>query len=183
MPAPPQRDRVIDPLQELERIRAKQHPKGPIGAPRDATQSRSKGPAGQGLGATQAGNFVNTIRSREEWDEEILEMVSLRRGRVRGEKRAADCRVELLAEQEKRYTPHIIFEEVDEAKSFPPNNRALLITAEVAGRGVARILIGTGSSVDIIYANCLKRLNVGFEVRPLEMDVIRGGSDTSSLLR
>lgn len=40
------------------------------------------------------------------------------------------------------------------------------------GKGVARILIDTGSSVDIIYADCLKRLNVVCEVRPVETDVI-----------
>lgn len=52
-----------------------------------------------------------------------------------------------------------------------------MITAEVAGRGVARILIDTGSSVDIIYSDCLKRLNVGCEVHPTETDVIGFSGD------
>lgn len=73
--------------------------------------------------------------------------------------------------------PHIIFGEVDDTGSFPPSNRALLITAEVSGRGVARILIDTGSAVDIIYADCFRRLNIGCEVYPRETDVIGFSGD------
>lgn len=66
---------------------------------------------------------------------------------------------------------------MDETGSVPPSNRALLITAEVSGKGVVRILIDMGSPVDIIYADCLRRLNVGCEIQPKETDVIRFSGD------
>lgn len=87
-----------------------------------------------------------------------------------------------MNERQRRYTPHIIFGAVDETGSFPPNNKALLITAEVARRGVAPILIDAGISADIIYADCLRRLNVGCEVHPRETDVIGFSVDVLRLV-
>lgn len=82
-----------------------------------------------------------------------------------------------MNERQRRYTPHIIFGAVDETGSFPPNNKALLITAEVARRGVAPILIDAGISAD-----CLRRLNVGCEVHPRETDVIGFSVDVLRLV-
>lgn len=149
-------------------------PKAQSAPPRETTHNKNKGPAYQGQAAPFSGNFVNTIRERGESGIEFEVVPDKRR---RGEKGMASWREQLVNEQQGRYSPHIIFGEVDETGSFPPSNRALLITAEVSGKGVARILIDMGSPVDIIYADCLRRLNVGCEIQPKETDVIRFSGD------
>lgn len=149
--------------QEFEGICTEQYQKAPQVPPRDTAQNKNKGSASQNTSTPPSGNFVNTVRERGEWDD--------------GTREAACWRKELLKEQERRYTPHIIFGAVDETESFPPSNRALMITAEVAGNDVARILIDTGSSIDIIYTSCLRRLNVGCEVYPTETGVIGFSGD------
>lgn len=152
-------------------------PKAPPVPPRDTAQNKNKGSASQNTSTPPSGNFVNTVRERGEWDDGTHEAAFQRRRKIREGKRAACWREELLKEQERRYTPHIIFGAVDETESFPPSNRALMITAEVPGKGVARILIDTGSSIDIICTSCLRRLNVGCEVYPTETDVIGFSGD------
>lgn len=140
---------------------------------KEAAQNKPKGGTNPGRDLTQPGPSVNMIRGatsrskgkgRRVYDSDLK--------RQREEAQLESWREELLELQERRYTPHITFGAVDETGTFPPSNRALIITAVVANKDVSRILIDTGSSVDIIYLDCLKCLNIDCEIQPVETDVV-----------
>lgn len=86
---------------------------------------------------------------------------------------------EPLKETGRRLKKEIRREELleEQVMRYPLSNRALLITAEVAGFDIARISIDTGSSVDIIYGDYLRRLNVECEIHPVETDIISFSGD------
>ncbi|XP_012846884.1 PREDICTED: uncharacterized protein LOC105966854 [Erythranthe guttata] len=64
--------------------------------------------------------------------------------------------------------PPITFGVEDETGIQQPHNDALVITAMVANYDVARILIDTRSSVDIIYYECFKQMRLNVEVRRVD---------------
>ncbi|CAA0825683.1 Unknown protein, partial [Striga hermonthica] len=47
------------------------------------------------------------------------------------------------------------------------HNDALMITAQVSGYEVQRVFVDTGSSVNVIFYDCLKRMNLDIELAPL----------------
>ncbi|XP_012848582.1 PREDICTED: uncharacterized protein LOC105968491 [Erythranthe guttata] len=68
--------------------------------------------------------------------------------------------------------PPITFGIEDETGIQQPHNDALVITAMVANYDVARILVDTGSSADIIYYECFKQMRLNFEVRRVDTALI-----------
>lgn len=81
-------------------------------------------------------------------------------------------------EKIKEMSPPIIFGPGDEIGIQQPHNDALVITAMVANYDIARILVDTGSSADIIYCDCFRRMNLDLEVRPVDTRLV-GFSGTS----
>lgn len=146
--------------------------------PKEATQNKPKNGTNLGLDFTQQSPSVNMIRGgaskskgkgRKIYDSDLK--------RQREEAHVESLREELLELQERRYIPHIIFGAVDETGTFPPSNKALIITAVVGNKEVARILVDTGSSVDIIYLDYLRRMNIDCEIQPVETDVVGSTGD------
>lgn len=80
---------------------------------------------------------------------------------------------EELAELRRGFMPPITLDLTDEVGLFRPNNDALMFTAVVANFEVARIFVDTGSSVDVIYMDCLKQFNVDFKIVPTQTDIVR----------
>ncbi|XP_012833285.1 PREDICTED: uncharacterized protein LOC105954155 [Erythranthe guttata] len=68
--------------------------------------------------------------------------------------------------------PPITFGVQDETGIQQPHNDALVITATVANYDVARILVDTGSSADIIYYECFRQMRLNFEVRRVDTALI-----------
>ncbi|XP_012851655.1 PREDICTED: uncharacterized protein LOC105971353 [Erythranthe guttata] len=68
--------------------------------------------------------------------------------------------------------PPITFGVQDETGIQQPHKDALVITAMVANYDVARILVDTGSSADIIYYECFKQMRLNFEVRRVDTALI-----------
>lgn len=68
---------------------------------------------------------------------------------------------EELAELRRGFMPPITLDLTDEVGLFRPNNE------------VARIFVDTGSSVDVIYMDCLKQFNVDFKIVPTQTDIVR----------
>ncbi|XP_012850074.1 PREDICTED: uncharacterized protein LOC105969843 [Erythranthe guttata] len=68
--------------------------------------------------------------------------------------------------------PPIMFGVQDETGIQQPHNDALVITAMIANYDVARILVDTGSSADIIYYDCFKQMRLNFEVRRVDTALI-----------
>ncbi|XP_012837573.1 PREDICTED: uncharacterized protein LOC105958118 [Erythranthe guttata] len=68
--------------------------------------------------------------------------------------------------------PPITFGVEDETGIQQPHNDALVITAMVANYDVARILVDTGSSADIIYYECFRQMRLNFEVRKVDTALI-----------
>ncbi|CAA0834279.1 Unknown protein, partial [Striga hermonthica] len=63
--------------------------------------------------------------------------------------------------------PVMNFGPVDMGEVERPHNDALMITAQISGYEVQRIFVDTGSSVNVIFYNCLKRMELDIELSPL----------------
>lgn len=102
----------------------------------------------------------------------------VRRARVRGLEllqdmiRLEDDRDELEELQVIGHGPPIIFSPVDEIGVQHPYIDALMIIAVVTNFDVAHIFIDIGSSVDVIYYDCLRRFNIGFEIKLVDTTII-----------
>ncbi|XP_012833163.1 PREDICTED: uncharacterized protein LOC105954039 [Erythranthe guttata] len=68
--------------------------------------------------------------------------------------------------------PPITFGVEDETGIHQPHNDALVITAMVANYDVARILVDTGSSADIIYYDCFRQMRLNLEVRRVDTALV-----------
>ncbi|CAA0827106.1 Unknown protein, partial [Striga hermonthica] len=63
-----------------------------------------------------------------------------------------------------------------------PHNDALMITAQISGYEVQRIFVDTGSSVNVIFYNCLKRMELDIELSPLHTSLFGfNGSEVAPL--
>ncbi|CAA0807106.1 Unknown protein, partial [Striga hermonthica] len=63
-----------------------------------------------------------------------------------------------------------------------PHNDALMITAQISGYEVQRIFVDTGSSVNVIFYNCLKRIELDIELAPLHTSLFGfNGSEVTPL--
>lgn len=69
--------------------------------------------------------------------------------------------------------PVLVLGPGDETCIQQPHNDALVITAMVANCDIARILVDTGSSADVIYLDCFRQLNLSLEVRPVDPCLVR----------
>ncbi|CAA0834975.1 Unknown protein, partial [Striga hermonthica] len=63
-----------------------------------------------------------------------------------------------------------------------PHNDALMITAQISGYEVQRIFVDTGSSVNVIFFDCLKRMELDIELSPLHTSLFGfNGSEVAPL--
>ncbi|CAA0840360.1 Unknown protein, partial [Striga hermonthica] len=70
----------------------------------------------------------------------------------------------------------------DIGKIERPHNDASMITAQVSGYEVQRVFVDTGSSVNVIFYNCLKRMELDLELAPLHTSLFGfNGSEVAPL--
>ncbi|CAA0809002.1 Unknown protein, partial [Striga hermonthica] len=63
-----------------------------------------------------------------------------------------------------------------------PHNDALMITAQVSGYEVQRVFVDTGSSVNVIFYDCLKRMELDIQLTPLHTSLFGfNGSEVTPL--
>lgn len=79
--------------------------------------------------------------------------------------RKAQRREKDVMEVETEEVVEISFGPQDDRFMIRPHNDTLVITADVAGMCLARTFVDTGSSVNIMYYDCLKQLNLGMELQ------------------
>ncbi|CAA0830214.1 Unknown protein, partial [Striga hermonthica] len=78
--------------------------------------------------------------------------------------------------------PVMNFGPADVGKVERPHNDALMITAQVSGYEVQRIFVDTGSSVNVIFYDCLKRMDLDIELSPLHTSLFGfNGSEVAPL--
>ncbi|XP_012827901.1 PREDICTED: uncharacterized protein LOC105949160 [Erythranthe guttata] len=78
--------------------------------------------------------------------------------------------------------PPIMFGRVDEEGIQQPHTDALVITAMVANFDIARILVDTGSSADVIFYSCFKQMNMNFELKYVETSLMGFSGETVQAL-
>uniref|UniRef100_A0A2N9IG75 Reverse transcriptase domain-containing protein n=1 Tax=Fagus sylvatica TaxID=28930 RepID=A0A2N9IG75_FAGSY len=67
----------------------------------------------------------------------------------------------------------ITFTEEDARKVFHPHDDALVVTLEIAGYSIRRVLIDNGSSTDIIYLMAFQQMKIGKDqLRPIETPLV-----------
>ncbi|CAA0832656.1 Unknown protein, partial [Striga hermonthica] len=78
--------------------------------------------------------------------------------------------------------PVMNFGPADMGEVERPHNDALMITAQISGYEVQRIFIDTGSSVNVIFYNCLKPMELDIELTPLHTSLFGfNGSEVAPL--
>ncbi|CAA0830004.1 Unknown protein, partial [Striga hermonthica] len=78
--------------------------------------------------------------------------------------------------------PVMNFGPADVGEVERPHNDALMITAQVSGYEVQRIFVDTGSSVNVIFYDCLKRMDLDIELSPLHTSLFGfNGSEVAPL--
>ncbi|CAA0843037.1 Unknown protein, partial [Striga hermonthica] len=63
--------------------------------------------------------------------------------------------------------PDLTFGARDSQGVLTPHNDALVVTAEIANYDVERILVDTGSSADIMFYECFRKMDLGMEITPI----------------
>ncbi|CAA0821389.1 Unknown protein, partial [Striga hermonthica] len=63
--------------------------------------------------------------------------------------------------------PVMNFGPADVGEVERPHNDALMITAQVSGYEVQRVFVDTGSSTNVIFYECLKRMELDIQLTPL----------------
>ncbi|CAA0839531.1 Unknown protein, partial [Striga hermonthica] len=78
--------------------------------------------------------------------------------------------------------PMMNFGPVDVGEVERPHNDSLMITAQVSGYEVQRVFVDTGSSVNVIFYDCLKRIELDIQLTPLHTLLFGfNGSEVASL--
>ncbi|CAA0811883.1 Unknown protein, partial [Striga hermonthica] len=78
--------------------------------------------------------------------------------------------------------PVMNFGPADVGEVERPHNDALMITAQVSGYEVQRIFVDTGSSVNVIFYDCLKWMDLDIELTPLHTSLFGfNGSEVAPL--
>ncbi|CAA0823048.1 Unknown protein, partial [Striga hermonthica] len=78
--------------------------------------------------------------------------------------------------------PVMNFGLADVGKVERPYNDALIITTQVSGYEVQMVFIDTGSSVNVIFYDCLKRMDLDIELTPLHTSLFGfNGSEVAPL--
>ncbi|CAA0806184.1 Unknown protein, partial [Striga hermonthica] len=78
--------------------------------------------------------------------------------------------------------PVMNFGPTDVGEVERPHNDALMITAQISCYEVQRIFVDTGSSVNVIFYNCLKRMELDIELAPLHTSLFGfNGSEVAPL--
>ncbi|CAA0811127.1 Unknown protein, partial [Striga hermonthica] len=78
--------------------------------------------------------------------------------------------------------PVMNFGPADVGEVERPHNDALMITAQVSGYEVQRVFVDTGSSVNLIFYDCLKRMDLDIELAPLHTSLFGfNGSEVAPL--
>ncbi|CAA0839165.1 Unknown protein, partial [Striga hermonthica] len=63
--------------------------------------------------------------------------------------------------------PELTFGAKDSHGILAPHNDALVVKAEIANYDVERILVDTGSSADIMFYECFRKMDLGMEITPI----------------
>ncbi|CAA0834278.1 Unknown protein, partial [Striga hermonthica] len=85
-------------------------------------------------------------------------------------------------QQVEKNGPVMNFGPADMGEVERPHNDALMITAQISGYEVQRIFVDTGSSVNVIFYNCLKRMELYIELSPLHTSLFGfNGSEVAPL--
>ncbi|XP_012852335.1 PREDICTED: uncharacterized protein LOC105971944 [Erythranthe guttata] len=112
---------------------------------------------------------LRQLRETEELFGEIDEADRASRAHLR---RLYEMEAQLEEVQRISYVPPIIFGPQDEEGIRQPHSDALVITAMVANFDIARILVDTGSSADVIYYDCFRKMNMDFELKYVETSLV-----------
>ncbi|KAL8552315.1 hypothetical protein ACS0TY_001132 [Phlomoides rotata] len=83
----------------------------------------------------------------------------------------------LKAQQKREYqevgrvaiTPRIHFGPEDRQDMKEPHNDSLVITTDISGFDDARIFVDKGSSADIMFLDCFKRMNLEVKLETVEI--------------
>ncbi|XP_012846942.1 PREDICTED: uncharacterized protein LOC105966912 [Erythranthe guttata] len=112
---------------------------------------------------------LRQLRETEELFGEIEEADRASRAHLR-----CLCEMEAQLEEVQRisYVPPIVFGPQDKEGIRQPHSDALVITAMVANFDIARILVDTGSSADVIYYDCFRKMNMDFELKYVETSLV-----------
>ncbi|XP_012836532.1 PREDICTED: uncharacterized protein LOC105957150 [Erythranthe guttata] len=112
---------------------------------------------------------LRQLRETEELFGEIEEVDQASRAHLR---RLCEMEAQLEEVQKISYVPPIIFGPQDEEGIRQPHSDALVITAMVANFDIARILVDIGSSADVIYYDCFRKMNMDFELKYVETSLV-----------
>lgn len=63
--------------------------------------------------------------------------------------------------------PSVEFNERDWKYIQRPQTDALVIRADIGGCNLERVFVDTGSSVDVMYLDCFKKMNLLTDVKPV----------------
>ncbi|XP_012838229.1 PREDICTED: uncharacterized protein LOC105958770 [Erythranthe guttata] len=158
---------------------------------RDKTGERKDQPA--------AGGFIHMIhggpsggdsnRARRAHLRQLRETEELF-GEVEAADLASRANLQVLYEMESQLAevqrvsqvPLIMFGRIDEEGIQQPHTDALVITAMVANFDIARILVDTGSSADVIFYSCFKQMNMNFELKYVETSLMGFSGETVQAL-
>ncbi|CAA0809108.1 Unknown protein, partial [Striga hermonthica] len=78
--------------------------------------------------------------------------------------------------------PVINFGPADVGEVERPHNDALMITSQISGCEVQRVFVDTGSSVNVIFYDCLKRMELDIQLAPLHTSLFGfNGSEVAPL--
>ncbi|CAA0843014.1 Unknown protein, partial [Striga hermonthica] len=78
--------------------------------------------------------------------------------------------------------PVINFGPADAGEVERPQNDALMIIAQISGYEVQRVFVDTGSSVNVIFYDCLKRMELDIQLTPLHTSLFGfNGSEVAPL--
>ncbi|XP_012852522.1 PREDICTED: uncharacterized protein LOC105972126 [Erythranthe guttata] len=112
---------------------------------------------------------LRQLRETEELFGEIEESDRASRAHLR---RLYEMEAQLEEVQRISYVPPIIFGPEDEEGVRQPHSDALVITTMVANSDIERILVDTGSSADVIYYDCFKKMNMNFELKYVDTNLV-----------
>ncbi|CAA0841330.1 Uncharacterized mitochondrial protein AtMg01250, partial [Striga hermonthica] len=74
----------------------------------------------------------------------------------------------VMVVQHNHTMPELRFGAGDSRGVLIPHNDALVVTIEIASYDVERVLVDTGSSVDIMFYKCFQQMDLGIEITPIK---------------
>ncbi|CAA0834127.1 Unknown protein, partial [Striga hermonthica] len=124
------------------------------------------------------------IDPRDERKEKRVSSTGERKGSPRAEREGRPRRKHAKVEihQVDNGGPVMNFGPADVGEVERPHNYAIMITAQVSGYEVQRVFVDTGSSINVIFHDCLKRMDLDIELAPLHTSIFGfNGSEVTPL--